>query len=336
MPKNIVICCDGTDNQIEEDNTNIVRLFRCVPHGHIEDDVEQRTYYDPGVGTFSASRFSPTGWGGRLLGSAFGLGVQKNINDAYRYLMDTYEDGDNVYLFGFSRGAFTVRALSGMLNKCGLLTTGSENLIPYAAKLYGKRNNDETAAFFKEHFARSCKPHMIGVFDTVSSLGLLYSHLRFFDQKLTSGVTYGYHAVSIDERRPKFPVSLWNEKQAEPDQTIEQVWFAGVHSDVGGGYARKGLSDIALKWMLDKSDQAGLTVDRSGLQTGPDPEAEQHTSLTWGWRLLGLITAHWPAGENPRTIPSGAYVHDSVKQRMELMPGCKPALPDECRFVSNS
>lgn len=230
--------------------------------------------------------------------------------------MDTYEDGDSVYLFGFSRGAFTVRALSGMLDKCGLLTTGSENLIPYAAKLYNGRNNGETTAFFKEHFSRSCTPHLIGVFDTVSSLGLLYSHLRFFDQKLTSGVTHGYHAVSIDERRPKFPVSLWDEKIADSDQTIEQVWFPGVHSDVGGGYARKGLSDIALEWMLKKSEQAGLVIDRSRLQTYSDPEAEPHTSLTWCWRLLGLLVGHWPTGANPRTLPSDASIHESARRRM--------------------
>lgn len=281
-------------------------------------------------------RFSPTGWLGKLLGSAFGWGIQKNIEDAYRYLMDTYEEGDFVYLFGFSRGAFTVRALAGMLDKCGLPTPGSENLIRYATKLYNGFDNEDTAAFFKEHYTRSCTPHLIGVFDTVSSLGLFYSRQRFFNQNLTSGVSYGYHAVSIDERRPKFPVSLWDEEQAEPGQTIEQVWFAGVHSDVGGGYARKGLSDIALEWMLDKSVNAGLKIDRSGLEIHSDPLTDKHDSFTWFWWLLGVLTANWPAGDNPRSLPPHALIHHSVKQRSEEISGYQPALPDYCRYVGNS
>jgi len=334
MGKNIVICCDGTDNQIEEDNTNVVRIFRCIPNGTTENDTEQRTYYDPGVGTFSAKRFSPTNKIGKLLGSAFGWGVQKNINDAYRYLMDTYEEGDYVYLFGFSRGAFTVRALSGMLNKCGLLTSGSYNLIPYAAKIYGEHDNNETASFFKEHYARHCTPHMIGVFDTVSSLGLFYSRLRFFDQSLAPDIPYAYHAVSIDEQRPKFPVSLWDERTAAPDQTIEQVWFGGVHSDVGGGYSRKGLSDIPLNWMLQKCSQAGLTIDASGLTTHSDPHAGAHESLTWPWRVLGLATGHWPTGANPRRVPPDSLIHESVEQRKGANLGYTPNLPESYRFVS--
>lgn len=247
--------------------------------------------------------------------------------------MNTYEEGDYVYLFGFSRGAFTVRALSGMLEKCGLPTTGSENLIPYAARLYNETNNEETAAFFKKHFALSCTPHMIGVFDTVSSLGLLYSRLRFFNQKLTSGVRYGYHAISIDEKRPQFPVSLWDEEQAEADQTIEQVWFAGVHSDVGGGYARKGLSDIALEWMLDKAEHAGLVLNRSDFQFHSNPHEDLHTSLTLKWQLLARLAGHSWDGGNPRSIPSGACIHDSVRKRMEAISDYHPALPDNYQYV---
>jgi uncharacterized protein (DUF2235 family) len=333
MSRNIVICCDGTDNQIEENNTNVVRLFRCVPHGTLADGTEQRTYYDPGVGTFSAISRSPTGWIGKLLGMAFGWGVRQNVEEAYRYLMDTYEEGDRVYLFGFSRGAFTVRALAGMLHKCGLLTPGSTNLVPYASSLYTGRGNEETAAFFKEHFTRECIPHMIGVFDTVASLGLLYSQLHFFDQKLTPGVRHACHAVAIDEKRPKFSVSLWDEAGEQAERGIEQVWFAGVHSDVGGGYARKGLSDVALEWMLERAECAGLGVDRSGLAFRTDPLAEAHRSLTWPWRLLGIVTGHGLKGENRRVLPPGSAIHASVRQRMQGRPDYDPPLPPEHRFV---
>jgi uncharacterized protein (DUF2235 family) len=310
--KNIVICCDGTGNEYGEHNTNVVRLFRTLE----KQPERQIRYYDPGVGTFSApaavtitAKFTT-----RLLGLAFAYGITKNIEDAYEYLMDKYHPGDRVFLFGFSRGAFTVRALAGMLHSCGLLEKGSNNLIPYATKMY--RNGErETAEGFKRTFSRQCKPHFVGVWDTVKSVGLLVPR-RFPNARLNPDVQYGRHAVSIDEKRSKFRPNLWDEPAAA-GQSIKQVWFAGVHSDVGGSYPESGLSDIALQWMLDEAVECGLLLDaeaRAGIR--PDPTGTLHNSLLPVWWLLG-----W----RRRRIPNGSRVHQSVLERQQARDDYRPA-----------
>ena len=300
--KNIVICCDGTGNEYGPNNTNVVKLYQSVIRG-----TEQIAFYDPGVGTFSYLGRVLGRQVGIFLGKAFGRGLQQNIEDAYRYLMDRYQPEDKVFLFGFSRGAFTVRALAGMLFKCGLLQKGSNNLIPYASKIYNKPNNENIAAGFKETYCHACKPYFIGVWDTVGSLGWL-RRKKFFDATLHKDVTYGYHAISVDERRKKFPVSLWDEGRKLAHQTIEQVWFPGVHSDVGGWYAETGLSDIALVWMLKNAEQQGLRLKKGWAdKLNPDPSGIIHESRTGLWRI-------WrPA---VRCIPEGAKIHKSVFDRI--------------------
>ena len=299
--KNIVICCDGTGNEYGPNNTNVVKLYQSVIR-----DTKQIAFYDPGVGTFSYLGRELGRHVGIWLGQAFGKGLQQNIEDAYRYLMDRYLLGDRVFLFGFSRGAYTVRALAGMLHKCGLLQKGSNNLIPYASKIYNKPNNENIAAGFKETYCHTCNPYFIGVWDTVGSLGWL-RRKKFFDATLHKDVTYGYHAISVDERRKKFPVSLWDEGRKLAHQTIEQVWFPGVHSDVGGWYAETGLSDIALVWMLKNAEQQGLRLKDGWVdKLNPDPSGIIHESRTGLWRI-------WrPA---VRCIPEGAKIHKSVFDR---------------------
>ncbi len=299
--KNIVICCDGTGKEYGRDNTNVVHLFEAV-----ERDRRQVALYDPGVGTFNFLGIPLGERLGALLGQAFGVGLRQNLAEAYSYLMDHYRPGDRVFLFGFSRGAFTARALAGLLHKCGLLDQGSKNLIPYAIKLYAQRGNDPVAARFKATYSRECKPYFIGVWDTVASLGWILGK-KFFNAELNPDVTYGYHAMAIDEERRKFPVSLWDESAKADHQTIEQVWFAGAHSDVGGGYAERDLSDIALAWMLEKASAAGLRLSRRPLELEPSPRGILHRSRRGIWRL-------WrPA---PRPIPAGAKIHQSVLDRM--------------------
>lgn len=135
MPgKNIVVCCDGTGNVYGPKNTNVVGVFEAIVR-----NADQVGFYDPGVGTFSALGRTVGEWVGRVLGKGFGWGLQKNIEDAYEYLMNHYEAGDRLYLFGFSRGAYTARCLGGMLHKCGLLQRGSRNLLPYASEIYTTR-----------------------------------------------------------------------------------------------------------------------------------------------------------------------------------------------------
>ena len=300
MAKNIIVCCDGTGNEYGPHNTNVVKLYEAV-----ERDPQQIAFYDPGVGTFSIFGRTLGRHLGILLGQMFGAGLQRNIEDAYRYLMDRYEADDRLFLFGFSRGAYTVRALAGMLHRCGLLQKGSVNLIPYASRIYNDRARHPLAAGFKRAYCHECHPHLIGVWDTVGSMGWFWGR-KFFDTALNPDVPYAYHAVSIDERRRKFPVSLW--RKPGKGQTIEQVWFPGVHSDVGGSYAESGVSDVALEWMLAKAEAQGLRLKTDWRKRiAPDPSGPIHNSRKGFWRL-------WRPAQ--RVIPPGSLVHESVRERM--------------------
>ena len=219
MPKNIIICCDGTGNEYGQQNTNVVKLYEAIVR-----DEQQIAFYDPGVGTFSILGRELGRRVGIGLGKAFGAGVQRNIEDAYRYLMDRYEPQDKLFLFGFSRGAFTVRALAGMLNRCGLLEKGSMNLVPYASRIYNDRARHGIAPGFKHTYCHECHPHFIGVWDTVGSMGWFWSR-KFFDATLHEDVEHAYQAVSIDEQRRKFPPSLWREPAGQ--NRITQVLVRG-------------------------------------------------------------------------------------------------------------
>ncbi|MCB0278399.1 MAG: DUF2235 domain-containing protein [Calditrichaeota bacterium] len=312
MPKNIVLCFDGTGNEFGVNNTNVVLTMRAI----IKDQL-QIANYDPGVGTFSIFGRTIGKKVGRVLGLAFGYGLEQNIEDGYRYLMDCYEDGDRVSFFGFSRGAFTARALAGMIHHYGILHPKNENLIPYVSDMYtsyhiNKEMNQDRrnlARQFRSIFSRSCPIHFIGVWDTVKSLGWLMGK-KFFDQTLHYDVKYGYHAVSIDERRRKFPVTLWDLSKKRPDQTIEQVWFSGVHSNVGGWYDQRGLSDIALAWMMDKAESAGLNLRSNWRNTiEQNPGDFLHNSRKGFWCL-------WPSVR--RTIAAGSSIHQSVFDRIKL------------------
>lgn len=311
MSKNIIVCCDGTGNDYGKHNTNVVKLFQVIVR-----DTEQIAFYDPGVGTFSFLGRTLGRRMGKLMGQAFGAGLQQNVEDAYRYLMDRFEPGDKLFLFGFSRGAFTVRALGGMLSMVGLLQKGSINLIPYASKIYNQRDQHSLASGFKQTYCHDCIPHLIGVWDTVGSMGWFWGK-KFFDATLHSGVKYAFQAVSMDEKRRKFPIALWDESKTAPGQTIEQVWFPGVHSDVGGSYPEHGLSDTALLWMLKKAKAQGLRL-KSDWQKGlaPDPAGVIHESRRGLWRL-------WRPAQ--REIPDGALVHKSAfVRKSDGLLGYKP------------
>jgi uncharacterized protein (DUF2235 family) len=314
MSTNIVLCCDGTGNEYGEHNTNVVDMFTPIVR-----DKDQVAYYDPGIGTFSIFGRVLGKRIGILMGQSFGYGLRENIEDAYGYLMNRFKPGDKLFMFGFSRGAFTVRCLAGMLHKVGLLEKGSNNLIRYASALYNTRGNESIAKGFKATYCHECKPHFIGVWDTVGSLGLWYGK-AFFDARLNPDVANAYHAISIDEKRKKFPVSLWDENHIAPNQNVEQVWFAGVHSNVGGWYAERGLSNITLIWMLENAQKCGLRL-RDGWKERihPNPLDKLHNSRTGLWRM-------WrPA---MRKIPEGAKIHKSVLTRIKEKDGYNPPLPD--------
>ena len=317
MPKNIVVCCDGTGNEFRQSrrNTNVVKLFEVL----VKDPARQIAYYDPGVGTLSVPGFVTFmgRWLSIGMGLAFGYGITRNIEDAYAYLMARYEYGDKVFLFGFSRGAFTARALAGMLHVCGLLGKGSDNLIPYASKIYARaRKEPGIAGDFKKAFSRACKPHFVGVWDTVESVGIIPGFRRkFADTRLNGDVRVGRHAIALDERRSQYRPNLWTEPAGE-GQSIVQVWFPGAHADVGGSYPQAGLSHVALHWMLRVAAEQGLIVD----STAASRYVENHKD-----RLHNpLLPAWWMLGWWRRRVPHGAFVHHSVVARKRDVAGYDP------------
>jgi uncharacterized protein (DUF2235 family) len=184
LPKNIVICCDGTGNEFGDQNSNVVKLYSTP----IIDGRQQVGYYHPGVGTMGAptAHNKITKAWSVVMGLAFGAGLLASVGDAYRYLMNIYEPGDNVFLFGFSRGAYTARALAGAVHMFGLLSPGNEGLIPYVIRLYAKRTRNaagmthtfQVATEFKKTFCRDCQLHFVGVWDTVSSVGWVWDPLK--------------------------------------------------------------------------------------------------------------------------------------------------------------
>ncbi len=359
MAKNIAICCDGTGNQFGEQNSNVVKLYQTLVC-----NASQIAYYHPGVGTMG-SRNALTRIGKlwtRVIGLAFGYGISDNIADAYQFLMRAFEPGDQVYVFGFSRGAYTARALCGMLHVVGLLTEGNEGLIPYAIRMIKRKKIDfEVAADFKKTFSRDCKPHFVGVWDTVSSVGWIYNAVHFPFTRATKNpdLHIARHAVSIDERRAFFRENLFGAPH-DPRQDILEVWFAGVHSDVGGSYpeSESQLSKIALEWMLGEAEFAGLKVDPYrktdilGKPPKPDPSTEiKHESLHGWWWIAELwpkvVHVQTPQGTwkksigvnfaRRRRISPDSLVHESVEQRLtSARLAYKPSnLPPQRRIVTD-
>lgn len=318
--KNIIICCDGTGNEYGSNNTNVVETYTLA-----KKSAKQTVYYDPGVGTGGWEYDESTGHMAAKADGATGIGLQKNVLDAYQFLMECYEPGDRLYLFGFSRGAFTARSLAGMLHKCGLLRSDNDNLVEYASKLYNTKNNSVIADGFKSTFCRPCPVHFIGVWDTVKSL-LLNANKKFHDAKLNAEVKFGYHAMSIDEKRKDFPEYLWDESDVIAGQTLEQVWFAGVHADVGGWYDERGLANISLHWMLKKAVSCGMLINTNALkQYKADPYDVQHEEYKGFWKFRG---------SHKRKIGDNSFVHESVKKRLQKDMGYKPKnLPDNPKYV---
>ena len=322
--KRLVLCCDGTWNRADQERqgepcpTNVVKLaYRVAKRG--ADGTSQVVFYDQGVGTGNAlDRFS---------GGAFGRGIEENIFDAYRFLIANYEAGDEIWVFGFSRGAFTARSLMGMVRKCGILTRISMREYRDALGLYRNRAvrpDDPPARRFRETHSvcgeQTIPIHFVGVWDTVGALGIPLRGLRwltlrdyeFHDTELSGSVRHAYHALAIDERRRPFEPTLWMEKP-KPGQTVEQVWFPGVHSDVGGGYPQNDLSDITLAWMLGKATDAGLALDQSVLAArplAPDPTGALHESKKGLYRLTRGLT-------RPIGVGGTQHVHEAALTRWD-------------------
>ena len=313
MPKRLIVCCDGTWNRPDQLDdgiaapTNVSKLALAVAR---QDDhgVEQVVRYVRGVGT---RRFE------RIRGGAFGVGLSRNVREAYRFLVENYEPGDELFFFGFSRGAFTARSTAGLVRNSGILRREHAGRIDDAYQLYRarddrKRPNGIEAQMFRRMYSHpDADIHFVGVWDTVGALGIPIDGFRlpvlskrwsFHDTTLSSHVRHAHHAIAIDERRGPFKPTLWEQKPSEREkQKLEQVWFAGVHCDVGGGYADSALGEIPLLWMVDRAREHGLAFepDRLGPADGPDPAL----------RAVGVQVAPDPLGK----------IHESLKGFYRLM-----------------
>lgn len=267
--KRIVLCFDGTWNHPDDAaadaeervESNVVRFHRSVaPAG--PGGVQQDAWYNEGVGT---------SWWNRLEGGAFGTGLDFHIMEGYRRLAETYQDGDEVYVLGFSRGAYTARSLVGMIRNCGLVRAGFASVgTGIAYGIYRTRDDgpDSLAArAFRAQFAREISIRFLGVWDTVGALGiplrfadrLNMAFYQFHDTELSHIVENAYQAIALDEHRVNYDITLWDPKE-KPDQVLEQRWFVGAHADVGGGYPDRRLSDLALRWMQDRASGLGLSL----------------------------------------------------------------------------
>jgi uncharacterized protein (DUF2235 family) len=353
MTRNLVICCDGTNNQFGPENTNVVRLVQVLDR----DPVVQRLYYDPGVGTLPEPGVF-TRFGKRIsewIELAFGTDLLRKVGQAYTYLMNIWEQGDQVFLFGFSRGAYTVRVLAGLLHTLGLMPRGSDNMVPYVLRLFqgmrfaGARSAaDANAAYwrlcdeFRSTFARPTQPgdnerrfpvHFLGVWDTVSSVGWVWDPAKYRYTAHNPGIAVIRHAVSVDERRWFFRQNLMGKVG---NQDFQQRWFPGVHGDIGGGYPETegGLWRVPFAWIVDEAKHAGLLVDPSRWQAvwekSPVPERPwdepPHESLTPLWWLAeffpkiqrrpgGLPLPRLGLGRH-RHIPVGEMIHESTLRRL--------------------
>lgn len=301
--KRIVICCDGTWNRPENKNvTNIEKIARTIETDATRTGgVQQLVHYVSGVGT---SWY----WVDRLLGGAFGLGLFGNVTDAYRFLALNYspgrpgEPGDEIYVLGFSRGAYTARSLVGMISRVGLLTSEAliDDKLPEAVDRYRRArpaggdfgSSDEE---FKRDHCHNPKIRFLGVFDTVGALGVpgaLFNHHKFHDVRLSPAVSCARQALAIDERRMKFEPSLWDDDGGGASrERVKQVWFEGAHSDIGGGYGDTGLSDTALLWMVREANAQGLAFNEGLLDSyiGSGSSAVRHDSMNLGYRVLNAI-----------------------------------------------
>jgi len=400
--RNIIILCDGTGNEISENISNVLKLYRCLRKTE-KTQPRQLVFYDPGVGTLER----PDPWHklkqdfNAILGLATGYGLDDNVLAAYAFLVGNYQDGDQIYLFGFSRGAYTVRVLAGLIHKVGLISPQQVNLAGSGLIAYKQFSSDvapklgpdwraltdagdedgpiaatpfdNAAQFARITSTRWPTIKFTGVWDTVASVivpradRLYWPSLEELAFTLQNpSVQIFRQAISIDERRCMFRLKKWDEPQtfthnrfndahAEP-QDIKQVWFAGVHADIGGGYPEieSGLSKYPLIWMIDEAVKCGLQVNPRtvnqlawGVQrkgspfsyVAPDVRGELHNSLRGAWWILEFLPKsakykEWPERQTylgfyipdaePRLIPEDAFIHESVVKRMDALAAYRP------------
>jgi uncharacterized protein (DUF2235 family) len=337
--RRLIVCADGTWNSNDEQKghaTNVVKMARAVlPVA--PDGTSQIVYYHEGVGT--------GGWLDRWIGGVFGLGLSANVLACYRFLVDNYVDpkgdGDEIYLFGFSRGAFTARSLAGFIRNVGILAPEHADRMEEAYAHYrdpGERwhPSGPDAADFRARYSRDV-PNIrcVGVWDTVGSLGVPMRGLLgrwtrkqygFHSVGLSGRIENAFHALAIDERRRPFAPTLWElpeeDLQKAPHQRVEQVWFAGVHSNVGGGYPDCGLSDVAFLWMMERAASCGLAFDEKFVQAAirAAVDGELYDSFSTAFRAFGPHVreiAGTRTDARGRPVHTFERVHESALERRQ-------------------
>jgi uncharacterized protein (DUF2235 family) len=393
-------------NEISENISNVLKLYRVLRKTG-KTTPRQIVFYDPGVGTLAR----PDPWtkfrqdAVAVMGLMTGYGLDDNVLTAYMFLINNYEEGDDIYLFGFSRGAYTVRVLAGLIHKVGLLSPPQQNLAGAALTAYkqsielsqidsssgddeaddGPRSRDDRAAQFARIVsARWPIVRFLGVWDTVASVIVprpdqfyTFSLQELPHTRRNPSVQVFRHAMALDERRRMFRLHAWDDAQifmrnrfsktnnSDP-QDIQQVWFAGAHADIGGGYpeAESGLSKYPLLWMIGEAVAHGLAVNTQAVHqlawgierkgspfsyVAPDLLRDPHQSLmkVWKplewlpksdkykeWKKLHSRLGHYIPNGEPRVVSDGASVHESVLRRVETVPYYRPInLPQKRRIV---
>ncbi|HEV2720196.1 MAG TPA: DUF2235 domain-containing protein [Thermoanaerobaculia bacterium] len=314
MPKNIAVFIDGTDDTFTsgaKNNSNVGILYEAS----INDERQFKFYSDgPGIG-------------GHLVASTVGTGVNTRVQRGYNFCVENYENGDQIFIFGFSRGAFAARSVAGMIRAVGVLRKDAQATKDDAFAVYEKAKDDPAAAAaFKAANSIDVKIHFIGVWETVGSIdvpiGLTLDAIPldpFHDVSLGPDIENAFHAVSIDEERWDFQPTYFNAYLAQPGQTVEEVFFPGVHSDVGGGYDDDAsLSKVPLAWLATHAQEHGLLIaDRSVLDV---------PAGAWAGMLHDSFSAIYDFRSRFfRPIDFNAKVSVAAKQRLDAAAGvCKP------------
>jgi len=326
--KSIVLCADGTWNTPHADlpskpDTNVRKLY-CA----LTNSPEQLKYYDSGVGTDGTPL-------DHLWGGAMGKGLFQKVQDCYQFLANVHSPGDQIFVFGFSRGAYTARSTAGMIAGFGVPTANLDNTtVRRIFDAYRQSDKGKKAALKAElkvaYALQDVTIKMVGVWDTVGSLGIpgtLFNVLNqktygFLDTALHPRVQRAYHAMSIDERRAQFKPTLWTHPDGSfrpNDAQVEQVWFPGVHSDGGGGYQECDLSNITLSWMLRKAKENGLLFSPAAETEYLSPKPE----FAWSpahdeWKIIP-----WGIPQH-RHVPTAAVMSNTVQMRLDNQKNYRP------------
>lgn len=321
-PRNLVFLCDGTMSSTQPGfESNLGQVMRLLKH--LGDSQLQLSAYDRGI--------QGTGWR-RWLNAASGMGINLSIQTGYDFLARNYREGDRIYLLGYSRGAYAVRSLAGMIGTIGLLKPefATPRHVNLAFRFYEVGSNSSARQHFSTHRCHTDVPiEMLGVWDTVKSLGLPYPLLNrlapmateFHDHELGQHIHHGYHALAIDEDRTSFAPILWEQS---PDWLgrLEQTWFPGAHGDVGGQVrkaATRPLSNIPLNWMLRRAEAHGILLPGGWESWFPeDPAAPMQGSRTGVARFFVLRTPRQTGHSD------GETVHLSIRERMHAVPRYQP------------